>query len=64
MFLVFDPSYDLVWARILTAAEVRAIGRRVEQANSSLITLLSVPAAGRDVTALLTMADNHIDHPA
>jgi hypothetical protein len=64
LFLVLDPTYNLVWARNLTDAEVRAIGRREKQANSSLITLLSVPAAGRDVTALLTMADNHIDHPA
>jgi len=64
VFLVFDLSYELVWARELTSAEARGTARRVEHTNSSLITLRSVLSAGRDVTPLLAAVYSQIDHPA
>jgi len=62
LFLLFDAtSYDLIWARVLTAEATRAIGRRVEHTNSSAIVIRNVAAAGIDVTTTVRAAYGSID---
>jgi len=65
LFLLFDStSYDLIWARQLTAEATKAIGRRVEHTNSSAIVIRTVAATGTDVSATVREAYEKIDGPA
>jgi len=62
VFLNIDSAtYDIVWARELTAAEALALGKRRELTNSSAISIAGVLTAGIDVTERLRAAYDGLD---
>lgn len=65
LFLLFDArTYDLTWARELSAMECQALGRRVEHTNSTTILTRQVATAGTDVTGAISAALDRIDEPS
>jgi hypothetical protein len=65
VFLLFDSrTYDLNWARELTAEDAQALGRRIEHINGTSISVRQVAATGTDVTEWLAAAYDHSDEPA
>lgn len=56
-------SYDVVWARELTADEAEGLARRREHTNSSAIRVRTVPDYGVDVTERIRAAYAELDTP-
>jgi len=65
LFVLFDSrTYDIIWARELSGADVQSLGRRVEHTNSSAVLVRQVASAGRDVTDAIAAGFNRLDEPA
>lgn len=65
LFVLFDArTYDVLWARELSSADVQSLGRRVEHTNSSVVLVRQVSSAGQDVKKAIVGAFDALDDPA
>ena len=65
LFVLFDArTYDIIWARELSSADVQSLGRRVEHTNSSAVLVRQVASAGQEVTEAIAAAFDRLDDPA
>jgi hypothetical protein len=65
LFVLFDArTYDIIWARELSSADVQSLGRRVEHTNSSAVLVKQVESAGQDMTEVIAAAFDELDDPA